>query len=166
MPDSGRSGGIIWQVMSWLNPILEKRFRSGGKPGQFVLLLTTTGRKSGRDHLTPLQYEQVEDAYYVGSARGQSADWIKNIHANPIVKIEIEGVSCTAHAEVITDGEKIADFLELRLRKRPRMIGTLLRLEGLPAGFTREELEEFARQKAIAILRPTENIGNPQAPIL
>lgn len=140
--------------MRWLNPFLERRFRSGGKPGQFILLLTTSGRKTGLDHTTPLQYEQIEDAYYVGSARGRSADWCRNIIANPEVEVEIAGESFKAHAKVITDAEEIADFLELRLKKRPRMIGTLLRLEGLRSGFTRQELEEFAAMKAIVAIQP------------
>jgi len=149
-----RSGGIVWQMMRWLNPFLERRFRSGGKPGQFILLLTTTGRRTGIDHTTPLQYEQIEDAYYVGSARGQSADWCRNIIASPEVKVEIAGESFKAYAEVITDAEEIADFMELRLKRRPHMIGTLLRLEGLRSGFTRQELVEFAAKKAIVVIRP------------
>lgn len=35
--------------------------------GWFVLLLTHTGRKSGKRYLTPLQYEKINGAYYVGA---------------------------------------------------------------------------------------------------
>ena len=149
-----RFGGIIWRIMSWLNPLIERRFRSGGKPGQLILLLTTTGRKTGREHITPLQFEQVGDSYYVGSARGKRADWFRNILVNPNVVVEIEGNKIPAHADAITEPEKIADFIELRLKKRPRMIGTLLRLEGLPSSYSREELEHFASQKAVVVLQP------------
>lgn len=155
-----RFGGIIWRIMSWLNPFIEKRFRSGAKPGQLVLLLTTTGRKSGQDHVTPLQYEQVGDAYYVASARGKSADWFRNILVNPEVLVEVEGVKFPAHADAITDPKEIANFLELRLRNHPRMIGALLRLEGLPSNYTREELEDFASQKALIVLRPNMVVEN------
>jgi deazaflavin-dependent oxidoreductase (nitroreductase family) len=126
------------------------------------LLLTTTGRKTGRDHITPLQYEQVEDAYIVGSARGEKADWYRNILLNQNVTVEIEGESFPALAEAITDPEQIADFLELRLRKRPRMIGTLLRLEGLHGNYTRQDLIEFAGTKAIVALRPINKISESQ----
>jgi deazaflavin-dependent oxidoreductase (nitroreductase family) len=40
-----------------------------------VLLLTTTGRKSGRPRQTRLQYEKEGGVIYVASARGQQADW-------------------------------------------------------------------------------------------
>ena len=158
MSESSRAVGFIWRIMRWLNPYLEGRFRSGGKPGQFVLLLTTKGRKTGRDHITPLQYELVDNAYFVASARGPDADWYQNILVNPGVEVEIEGNSFLAQAEGITDAQEIADFVELRLRKRPRMIGTMLRLEGLPANFTREELETFAGKKALVVIRPTEEV--------
>ena len=44
--------------------------------GRLVLLLTTTGRKSGLHRVTPLQYEEIEGKIYVGAARGQKADWL------------------------------------------------------------------------------------------
>jgi hypothetical protein len=59
--------------MRWLNPRLSGRFRSEGKPGELVLVLTTIGRKTGEAHKTPLQYELVEGVFYVASARGQKA---------------------------------------------------------------------------------------------
>lgn len=155
MAFSSKVGEIIWRIMRWMNPRLLGRFRSGGKPGEFVLLLTTAGRVTGRDHVTPLQYEQLDGSFYVGSARGRKADWYRNILVNPDVTVEIAGKSISAHAQAITDPVEIADFLELRLRRRPRMIKTLLRLEGLPSNFTRAELEDFAAEKAIVVLHPS-----------
>lgn len=38
--------------------------------GQIVLLLTTTGRKSGKYRVTPLQYEEIDGIYYLGASRG------------------------------------------------------------------------------------------------
>jgi deazaflavin-dependent oxidoreductase (nitroreductase family) len=155
MESSSLVSEIIWRIMRWMNPRLLARFRSGGKPGALVLLLTTTGRVTGRDHVTPLQYEQLDGSYYVGSARGVKADWYCNILTNPEVTVEIAGEVFPAHAQTITDPVEIADFLELRLRRRPRMIKSLLRLEGLPGKFTRAELEEFAGKKAVVVLHPS-----------
>ena len=141
--------------MRWMNPRLMGRFRSGGKPGSFILLLTTTGRVTGRKHVTPLQYEQLDGLFYVASARGSKADWYCNILANPEVTVEIAGKVFSAHAQTITDPVEIADFIELRLRSRPRMIKILLRLEGLSSKYTRAELEEFAAEKAVVVLHPS-----------
>ena len=155
MAFSSKVGEIIWCIMRWMNPRLMGRFRSGEKPGEFILLLTTIGRKTGRAHVTPLQYEQLNGSFYVASARGRDADWYRNILANPEVTVEIAGKIFSAHAQTITDAEEIADFIELRLHHRPVMIKILLLLEGLPRKFTRAELEEFARDKAVVVLHPS-----------
>jgi hypothetical protein len=42
--------------------------------GRLVLLLTTTGRKSGLPRVTALQYEEVAGAIYLGSSRGTQAE--------------------------------------------------------------------------------------------
>jgi hypothetical protein len=49
---------------------------------------------------------------------------------------------------------RIADFLGLRLERHPRMIGRLMRLEGLPSNHTRADLEAFAVDKAMVVIRP------------
>ncbi len=131
-------------------------YRSGLAPllGRFILLLTTTGRKSGLPRVTPLQYEEVDGAIYVASARGTRADWFRNILADPCVKVRIKSREFEGLAEPVTDPCRIADFLELRLVRHPQMVGAILRSVGLPASPTRGELEEYASQLAMVIIRP------------
>ena len=143
---------FLWHFMRWLNPRISSRFRKGRKASQLVLVLTTTGRNSGRPHKTPLQYELVEGIYYVGSARGVQADWYRNLENEPKVTIEIAGTEFSAQAEAITDPVRIADFLEMRLERHPKMIRAMIRIEGLPAEYSRKELEEFASHKALVAL--------------
>jgi len=133
-------------------------FQRGFGPTRMVLLLTTFGRKSGLPRVTPLQFEEIDGAYYVGSARGPIADWFQNLVTNPKVEVEINGKHYDAYAEAISDTAQIADFFEIRLKRHPIMIGSLMRLEGLPLRFNREDLERFASRKALAIIRP-EQIG-------
>jgi deazaflavin-dependent oxidoreductase (nitroreductase family) len=146
---------FFWRVMSWFNPRISKRVSSSTGPSQLVLVLSTTGRKSGRAHKTPLQYELVNGKYYVGSARGTKADWYRNLLAHPDVTFEVSGKEISARAEAITDPARIADFLELRLERHPRMMSLMMRLEGLPADFTRDQLQEFASHRALVILHPS-----------
>jgi deazaflavin-dependent oxidoreductase (nitroreductase family) len=143
---------FIWRVIGWLNPRISSRFRKGRKASQLVLVLTTTGRNSGCPHKTPLQYELVEGIYYVASARGVRADWYRNLVIEPNVTVGIASKEFSAQAEAISDPVRIADFLELRLERNPKMIRTMMRIEGLPANFSRKELEEFASHKALAVL--------------
>jgi deazaflavin-dependent oxidoreductase (nitroreductase family) len=123
--------------------------------GRVILLLTTTGRKSGLPRVTPLQYEEVDGLVYVASALGTRADWYRNILADPCVQMQIglrrrfQGM-----AETVTDPGRIADFLELRLKRHPRMVGAILKSEGLPEAPSRAELEEYAQRLAMVIIRP------------
>jgi deazaflavin-dependent oxidoreductase (nitroreductase family) len=128
----------------------------GPLQGRFVLLLTTIGRKSGLPRVTPLQYEEVDGKYYVASARGVKADWFRNILANPAVEIRVESQRFEGVAEAITDAEQIADFLELRLRRHPRMMGAMFRAQGFPSHPSREELEAYAAKRAMVVIRRKE----------
>jgi len=126
--------------------------------GRLVLLLTTTGRKTGLPRVTPLQYEEIDGAIYVGSSRGQKADWFRNILANPHVEVRVKSRRLRGVAETVTDPLRIADFLELRLRRHPKMIGTILQQEGLPAQPDRAQLEAYAAKLAMVVIRPEEEI--------
>ena len=135
--------------------IIQSLYRLGLGPlvGRFILLLTTTGRKSGLPRVTPLQYEEVDGLIFVGSARGTKADWFRNIQADPHVQVRVKSRQFAGIAEAITDADRIADFLELRLKRHPRMVGAILKSEGLPATPDRVELEAYARRLAIVIIR-------------
>ena len=122
--------------------------------GRVVLLLTTTGRKSGLPRVTPLQYEELDGAIYVASALGTRADWFRNILVDPCVTVRMGSRQVEGLAEPVTDPCRIADFLELRLRRHPRMVGAILRSAGLSDSPARPELEDYARQLAMVIVRP------------
>jgi len=145
---------LIWRLMRRLNQRLALLIGKGGGPAGVVLVLTTTGRKSGLPRQTPLQYEEIDGAYYIGSARGQEADWFLNILADPHVTLQVKGKRFAGLAEAITDARRIADFLELRLQRHPRMIRMIMRADGLPARHTRSDLERFATGKAMVAIRP------------
>jgi deazaflavin-dependent oxidoreductase (nitroreductase family) len=156
MATKSRIPNFFWQLMKLLNRHLAAR-ASQKRMSHLVLLLTTTGRKSGLPRLTPLQYEEIDGVYYIGSARGTSADWYQNLVADPNVEVEIQGRCMPALAEAITDPTRIADFLEVRLARRPRMIRLMLRAEGLKGDFDRHELEALATGKALVALHPQQS---------
>ena len=124
--------------------------------GQLVLLLTTTGRKTGLPRVTALQYEQVDGAYMLGSSRGLRADWVRNLTADPQVEVRVRSKRFRGRAEVVTDPERIADFLALRMERHPRIIGKIFEMEGLPASPSREQLVNYGARLALVIVRPTD----------
>jgi deazaflavin-dependent oxidoreductase (nitroreductase family) len=122
--------------------------------GRLILLLTTTGRKSGLPRVTALQYEEVDGAYYLGSSRGLQADWVRNLIARPRVGVRVRGLALEGWAEVVSDPERVTDFLQLRLRRHPRMIGRILQMDGLSARPTRAELLAYAAGRTLVIVHP------------
>ena len=122
--------------------------------GKLILLLITTGRKTGKKRVTPLQYEQIDGVIYVGAALGQKADWLRNLQANPQVEVRLKSQRFRARAEVISDVGRIADFLEVRLQRHPRMLAAMLRAEGFHIPPGRRDLERYAQGLAVVALRP------------
>jgi deazaflavin-dependent oxidoreductase (nitroreductase family) len=150
--DTEQSTPWIWQVNKKLRGLQIKVFQSNNPAGNLVLLLTTTGRKTGLERVTPLQYEEHDSVIYVASARGEKADWFRNIQANPRVRVQIRGRHFSGSAEPITDPERIADFLELRLQKHPLMVRLIMTLAGLPLNYSRDDLVQYATGRAMVII--------------
>jgi deazaflavin-dependent oxidoreductase (nitroreductase family) len=149
-----------WAKMKNIQKIHRVLYALGLGPlvGRIVLLLTTTGRKSGQKRVTPLQYEEIDGLYYLGAARGLKADWVRNIQANPQVEIRVGAKRFHGCAEVINDPTQFADFMEVRLERHPRMIGLILeKAHGLPRRPSREQLEEMAKTETFVIVRPMES---------
>jgi len=122
--------------------------------GRLVLLLTTTGRKTGLPRVTALQYEEVDGAFMLGSSRGLRADWVRNLTADPRVEIRVRSRRLVGRAEAVSDPERIADFLALRLERHPRIVGKIMQMEGMPAHPSREQLVNYAARLALVIVRP------------
>jgi hypothetical protein len=101
-----------------------------------------------------LQYEEVDDAIYVAAARGVKADWYRNIVADSQVQVRVRSRRFMGTAEPVTDPARIADFLEIRLQRHPQMVGAILRREGLSKTPTRAELERYAANRAMVVIRP------------
>jgi deazaflavin-dependent oxidoreductase (nitroreductase family) len=124
--------------------------------GRLILLFTTTGRKTGLRRVTALQYEEVDGAYLLGSSRGLRADWVRNLIANPEVEVRVRSRHFHGRAEVVSDPKRTADFLSLRLKRHPRIIGKIFEMDGLPPTPSREQLVNYAARLALVIVRPVD----------
>jgi deazaflavin-dependent oxidoreductase (nitroreductase family) len=64
----------------------------GGFEGAPMVVLHTTGAKSGKERLAPLVYQQLDDGWAIfGSKAGAPTDpdWFRNLQANPDATIEV-----------------------------------------------------------------------------
>jgi deazaflavin-dependent oxidoreductase (nitroreductase family) len=80
--------------------------RVGGRP---VLLLTTTGRHTGRPRRTPVQYDRVGDELVLAAAAGgapQEPAWCRNARAEPHVRVRVGRLEGPAMARVADAEER------------------------------------------------------------
>jgi deazaflavin-dependent oxidoreductase (nitroreductase family) len=129
----------------------------GSLMGRRVLLLTTTGRKSGKARVTPLQYVEKDGVIYVRSAHGVKSDWVRNLLANSQVEVRIKSRRFQAQAEVVTDPEQIINFTNFQLQERSPAAETILHTAGTKHPFTPTQLEEYAATLAVVVIHPAKD---------
>jgi deazaflavin-dependent oxidoreductase (nitroreductase family) len=107
--------------MKAFNATLIEEFRANngkvGGPfeGRPVVLITTTGAKSGRKLTLPLVYLQEGDKRYIFASKAgapTNPDWYHNLVANPTVTVEIGSETYEAEAKVITGPERDRIYAE------------------------------------------------------
>ena len=101
--------------MKAFNAALIEEFRAnqgkvGGRfEGRPVLLLTTTGARSGRTFTLPLVYLPDGERLLIFASKAGSPtnpDWYHNLVANPTVTVEVGADSYEATATVLTGDER------------------------------------------------------------
>ncbi|WP_328769577.1 nitroreductase family deazaflavin-dependent oxidoreductase [Streptomyces sp. NBC_00286] len=103
----------------------------------FQTLLETTGRKSGRPRRTPLGGSRVGNEFWIVSEYGEKSQYVRNIQANPRVRVRIKGRWHTGTAHLLPEDDPIA-----RLRKLPRANSTAVRLVGTDLLTVRVDLDD------------------------
>jgi deazaflavin-dependent oxidoreductase (nitroreductase family) len=75
-----------------------------------VLLLATTGRRSGHRHVTPLLFHRDDDGSLLLIAANGAADWdpdwFLKLLADPHVHVEIDGVVHPGSATVVAGDDR------------------------------------------------------------
>ena len=77
--------------------------------GAPLLLLTTTGAKTGSKRVNPMMYQQVEGAVAVFASKSvapTNPDWYHNLVANPRVRVEVGSSAYDALARVASGDER------------------------------------------------------------
>ena len=77
--------------------------------GADVLILTTTGAKSGQTRWNPLVYTRDSDRFIIVASKGgapTSPDWYHNLVANPSAVIEVGSDVISVEARIATGAER------------------------------------------------------------
>ncbi|GGQ08262.1 nitroreductase/quinone reductase family protein [Streptomyces mutabilis] len=102
-------------------------------------LLETTGRVSGLPRRTPVGGRRVGYSFWLVSEFGERSQYVRNIRADPRVRVRIRGRWHTGTAHLLPDDDPIA-----RLRRLTRVNSLAVRAMGVGTGHltVRVDLEE------------------------
>ncbi len=99
----------------WEEQLIADMRAHGGRPsggplaGQPLLLMWSTGARTGLERRSILTYSRDGDDYIVaGSFSGADVDpaWISNVRKDPQVRLEIDGETCDAIATIVPAAER------------------------------------------------------------
>ncbi len=104
--------------------------------GRCVMLLTTTGRRSGLPRTTGVSFMPEDGRYVIFSGFGVDSNWYRNVTARPDVTIQVGRRRMRASARVVPDPARRKELM-LRMRDYsarcgpPKGVRALLRLTRL-----------------------------------
>jgi deazaflavin-dependent oxidoreductase (nitroreductase family) len=97
------------------NPFMRRALEAGLVP-RGVALLETTGRRSGEPRRTPVGDGLRGDAFWIVAEHGRHAAYVRNIEADPRVRVKVGRRWYTGTAHVLEDDDPRE---RMRWLKRP-----------------------------------------------
>ncbi|WP_374109746.1 MULTISPECIES: nitroreductase family deazaflavin-dependent oxidoreductase [Mycobacterium] len=90
-----------------------------------MTMLETTGRKSGQPRRTAVGGRVVDNQFWMVSEHGEHSDYIRNIKADPAVRVRVAGKWRNGTAHLLPDDDAVQ-----RLGNLPRLNSAMVRLMG------------------------------------
>jgi deazaflavin-dependent oxidoreductase (nitroreductase family) len=106
-------------------------------PGEAVI--ETVGRTSGLPRRNPVGGRLEGPTFWIVSEFGRQSNYVRNLEANPAVRLQVKGAWRTGTAHTVPD-----DDVRARLKQLPRMNSFLVRLVGTELLTVRVDLDQDA----------------------
>lgn len=118
------------EVDDWNTKIIEEFRANGGKVGgQFegapMLIMHTTGAKSGKERVIPVMYQVVGDHFAVFASKAGAPshpDWYHNLVAHPDITVEV-GSDTVAVSARVTKGDERQEIWTRQKKDYPQFAG-------------------------------------------
>ena len=137
-------------ILRFVNPVVMAILRSKRLhrlASKNLILLTVTGRKSGRSYSMPVTRHEQPDGTLVVSAAGA---WRHNLQDGIEVRVTLDGEERPAHVSVEQDSERAtAVFRGLLEHTNARAVGVKVNVKHAP---TLDEIRPVLAQRVIAYL--------------
>lgn len=141
-----------WQKL--YNPLMAALLRSplhrmmGG-----LMLITVTGRKSGRAITTPVNYAHIDGSMVVFSQASRT--WWRNLRGGAPVTLHLRGHDQEARAEACEDAETVAADLHAFLQQHPNLAKPFGVQPDASGAITRDAVVQAAAGRVTIHIRPT-----------
>ncbi|WP_030482582.1 nitroreductase family deazaflavin-dependent oxidoreductase [Nocardioides aequoreus] len=111
-------------MSDWNDQIIEEFRANGGKvggpfAGAPLLLLHSTGAKSGEERVHPMMYQAVGDDFAVFASKAgapTNPTWYHNLRAHPDARVEVGTETLDVTARVLEGDERAAIWEEQKAR--------------------------------------------------
>ena len=67
------------------------------------LYLTTTGRRTGLPREIEIWFTERDSRFYLIAEHGEAANWVRNLRANPRVRVRVADIQFTGTARLVDD---------------------------------------------------------------
>ena len=76
------------------------------------IIITVTGRKSGRALSNPVWFALEENKLYLLPVKGSDTQWYKNILINPSIRVDAAGAHADVKVSPVTDPAQVKSVVE------------------------------------------------------
>lgn len=102
-----------WASTRLVNPLVRWLLERGLMPGVYALL-ETTGRKSGQPRRVPVGNGLRGETFWIVAEHGHGANYVKNIIANPRVRVKVRRRWYEGTAHILEDDDPRERMRSLR----------------------------------------------------
>ena len=137
----------------WFNPIMTWLLRSPlhSVISSNTMLMTYTGRKSGKIFTTPMNYLRMKDSRgeYLLTTSLRERTWWRNLRGGAAVTLQLQGKNMPAQAEAHEDEGVVISELEAFFEQAPKMakyFGVKIEANGKP---NRDDVARAAQTRVV-----------------
>ncbi len=117
----------------------------------YILVLKTTGHKTGKTRFTPVNYTLWRGNIYCLAGAGQVTHWVRNLKANPLLEVLLPGRAVSAAAQEVKNQQEKAQVVR-QIYKNGGFVGFLMGLN--PYTASDEKLLSSVAGVPVMRLRP------------
>jgi deazaflavin-dependent oxidoreductase (nitroreductase family) len=115
-------------LSDWNTNVVEEFRKNEGRVGGMfegapLLLLHTTGNKSGHDRVNPLMYLPDGDRWVIFASKGGHAahpHWLHNLEADPLATVEVGTATVPVQATILREGPERNDLYARQVASYPQ----------------------------------------------